>query len=298
MSDTTASLVWSTTPTCASLLKSLPSPAFARLINLAFSLPYDQLSRLVSHLSELSSTEEGLPPVEQLVASLDDVYRTHFESTYDAGSGGPLDAPLPPLVSAIQPSTTASFPLRLSHTSSYLGLPCETNHQDVRTVLVGDAAHTIHPLAGQGLNMGLNDCCALVSTLERSTELGRDVGSYVGLLEYPRSRYVENHALLSACDHLASLYASRNPAIVWLRTNGLEVVNELPAVKNLLMGGAGASSSSFSSSASSSSRGAGWGLTATAFEQVARVKDVVGLIGGIAAGAIKKRATEFVVKGR
>lgn len=81
---------------------------------------------------------------------------------------------LPPRVTAVDASSVAVFPLRLSHTSSYIGMP--EHGRDRRTALVGDAAHTIHPLAGQGLNMGLGDAEALVNVLEETAENGGDVG--------------------------------------------------------------------------------------------------------------------------
>lgn len=204
--------------------------------------------------------------------------------------------PLPPLVIGIQPKTTASFPLRLSHTSSYLGLPSTDHSQDLRTVLVGDAAHTIHPLAGQGLNMGLSDSSSLVKLLSSLSESGADLGSYVSLLPYPRDRYTKNHALLSTCDHLASLYGTQFGPVVWARSTGLEIVNELPAVKNLLMGGAGGAEVK-SEGRGGRSSGA-WGVAANVLETAGQAKDMLKLGGAMLGSMVKKRASEFVVKGR
>ncbi|GAA5912582.1 putative N,N-dimethylaniline monooxygenase COQ6 [Sporobolomyces salmoneus] len=279
LSDSTASLVWSTTSTYASLFKSLPPSAFAHLINLAFCLPYAQLKSLLSHLSTLSSTS-SLPSSEELVISFRDIHQSHLQTTYDPSSASD---PLPPLVSSLQPSSVASFPLRLSHTSSYLGLP--TSSLDLRTCLVGDAAHTIHPLAGQGLNMGLSDSSSLVSVLSRLSEEGADLGAYVGLRDYPRRRYTRNHALLSACDHLNSLYGSENRLVVGMRSNGLEVVNELPYVKELLMGSAGAETEG------GRPGGGGWETVANVMDGVGKVRDMVGMVGGLVGGMVKRRAT-------
>ena len=80
----------------------------------------------------------------------------------------PVDAEcLPPLVTSIQPDTMASFPVLFNHTESYLG---------ERSVLVGDAAHTVHPLAGQGLNMGIADVECLWRCVEKALLEGGDVG--------------------------------------------------------------------------------------------------------------------------
>ncbi|GAA5939893.1 putative N,N-dimethylaniline monooxygenase COQ6 [Sporobolomyces koalae] len=289
LSDTTASLVWSTTPTYATLFKSLPAPAFSHLINLAFCLPYSQLSQLLSHLESLRSSST-LPDSETLTRTLQDIYQTHVEQAYDAND---VPEQLPPVVVAVQPNSTASFPLRLSHTSSYLGLPSTDFSQDLRTVLVGDAAHTVHPLAGQGLNMGLADAETLVQVLSNQSRLGGDIGSYVGLLEYPRKRYFKNHTLLSACDHLHSLFKSESKPIVWARSNGFEVLNELDGVKQFLVGNAGGVGGT------SRNMGPGsWGVVANGLETLNQVKSMVGMVGSLAGNLIKKRATEFVVKGR
>lgn len=78
---------------------------------------------------------------------------------------------IPPFVTSIQPGTVASFPLRFNHADAYLG-----EGAGARSVLVGDAAHTVHPLAGQGLNMGLGDVACLARCIENAVEHGADVG--------------------------------------------------------------------------------------------------------------------------
>ncbi|GAA5980291.1 hypothetical protein JCM21900_003248, partial [Sporobolomyces salmonicolor] len=95
--------------------------------------------------------------------------------------------------------------------------------------------------------------------------------SYISLLPYPRSRYLANHALLSTCDHLAKLYSSQASPLVWLRSTGLEAINELESVKRLLMGGAGAATQG---------NGSAWGTVAAALDGLAQVRDVAGLAVG------------------
>lgn len=65
-------------------------------------------------------------------------------------------------------------------------------------------------------------------------------GSYNALRPYPRSRYLANHVVLSTTDHLSTLYSSQLAPIVWARSTGLEIINELDSVKAAIMGGAGA----------------------------------------------------------
>ncbi|KWU43732.1 ubiquinone biosynthesis hydrox, partial [Rhodotorula sp. JG-1b] len=264
VSDTHASLVWSTTPAYAALIKSLPLEVLAPLVDAAFTLPHDQLTSFLDSLIPPPEPLSGSPPAAApldapaLVNRLQGLLVAHSQATYDPSNPA---APLPPSVVSVQPSSVASFPLRLSHTSSYLGLPTPPPPppppapspstdvmapvaaadiaQDMRTVLVGDAAHTVHPLAGQGLNLGLADSRSLSTLLTRLALQGADLGAYLSLKPYPKERYLANHAVLSACDHLASLYARTDPVSVWARSTGVEVLNELGPVKDLIMRRAG-----------------------------------------------------------
>ncbi|KAM0786663.1 hypothetical protein ACM66B_002112 [Microbotryomycetes sp. NB124-2] len=272
LSDLTASLVWSTTPQLAAAIKALPLDLFAKLVTAAFSLPYDALRQFLDQLER-----DVVPEFEQLEAMLSSLVAASAPA-YDPSA---VPDELPPIVSAVQPGSVASFPLRLSHTSSYIGQPA--NGRDLRTALVGDAAHTVHPLAGQGLNMGLGDISALVETLEQTVQEGGDIGSYNALRTYPRSRYILNHAILSTCDHLASLYSSTSRPVVWARSTGLEIVNELDSLKRVLMGGAGAGIGVKYTKDGRTLNPGVWGIVGSGVDSVRSgfrlVKSVGGLIG-------------------
>ncbi|GAA6036816.1 hypothetical protein JCM8097_003492 [Rhodosporidiobolus ruineniae] len=299
LSDTHASLVWSTTPTIAAKLKSLPPAILAPLITAAFTLPYSELSSFLSSLPDAPApltpgpgkpAREGLYDETTLTSHLRAMLVAHSQATYDPSS--PAD-PLPPSIASVQEGSIASFPLRLSHTSSYLGLPAAG--RDLRTALVGDAAHTTHPLAGQGLNMGLGDVDKLVEVIEQRTVEGGDVGAYLSLLPYPRARYPSNHFLLSSTDHLASLYSSSNPLITSARSLGLGAVNEFTALKEFFMRRAGAGEEQ----PGGRGRGGGvWETVADVLEGASKLRSVVGVVGGAALSAVGKRAAQFVVKGR
>lgn len=243
-----------------------------------------------------------------LVAQLQELLVAHSRATYDPANPAP---PLPPAVVSVQPSSVASFPLRLSHTSSYLGLPTPPPPsaeavpadavaiaQDLRTVLVGDAAHTVHPLAGQGLNLGLADSRALSTLLSRLATQGADLGAFLSLKPYPKERYVANHAVLSACDHLASLYGRTDPVSVWARSTGVEVLNELGPIKEMIMRRAGSAKGS-GPTPPAGERGAGvWGAVASVFERAGQVKDVASLVGRAAVGQVGARLSRFIVQGK
>ncbi|GAA6010759.1 hypothetical protein JCM10207_005828 [Rhodosporidiobolus poonsookiae] len=309
LSDTHASLVWSTTPHNASLLKALPLSVLPLLIDAAFTLPYAQLADFLSALpppppsSPSSSSAEPQPSpydATTLTSHLQSLLLAHSRATYDPSSPPPL---LPPSVLSVQTGSVASFPLRLSHTSSYLGQPRTSSSpegvsvtRDARTVLVGDAAHTVHPLAGQGLNMGLGDAQKLVEVLTEVAEKGGDAGAYLSLLAYPRARYAANHALLSTCDHLHQLYSSSNPALVWARSTGVEVLNELEGVKSWVMRRAGAGSAG--GEGGRERHGGAWETVAEGLEKATQLRSVAGAVVSGVVGAVGKRMGEFVVKGR
>ncbi|KPV74384.1 uncharacterized protein RHOBADRAFT_5484, partial [Rhodotorula graminis WP1] len=188
LSDSHASLVWSTTPEYAAAIKSLPLDVLPHLVTAAFTLPYDTLRSFLDALvppraapGALAAPAAPAPTHDApaLVAQLESALVAHSQLTYDPSSP---TAPLPPRIVSVQPGSVASFPLRLQHTSSYLGLPTRTPDApvalDARTALVGDAAHTVHPLAGQGLNLGLADAFSLASLVARRAGQGADVGAY------------------------------------------------------------------------------------------------------------------------
>ncbi|MDP1559079.1 MAG: UbiH/UbiF family hydroxylase, partial [Nitrosomonas sp.] len=96
-----------------------------------------------------------------------------------------------------------------------------------RLVLIGDAAHGIHPLAGQGVNLGLRDTRDLVKTLNaRGPQT--DCGDYRLLRRYERARAEDILAMALVTDGLQKLFSNKNPTLIRLRNLGLEITNRLP----------------------------------------------------------------------
>lgn len=104
-----------------------------------------------------------------------------------------------------------------------------------RLALIGDAAHTIHPLAGLGVNLGFADAIALADTLNHLLEEGKDIGEYRHLRSFERQRKVEALRTLSAMGGLKALFAGDNPLKKLLRGVGLSLTNQLPPIKKLLI---------------------------------------------------------------
>ncbi|EGT0662779.1 FAD-dependent 2-octaprenylphenol hydroxylase [Citrobacter werkmanii] len=104
-----------------------------------------------------------------------------------------------------------------------------------RLALVGDAAHTIHPLAGQGVNLGFMDAAELIDELKRLHRQGKDIGQYLYLRRYERSRKHSAAMMLAGMQGFRELFAGENPAKKLLRDIGLKLADTLPGVKPQLI---------------------------------------------------------------
>ncbi|TQN74124.1 Ubiquinone biosynthesis monooxygenase COQ6 [Colletotrichum shisoi] len=198
-----STLVWSTTPSNASLLKSLSPKDFVAMVNAAFRLSPVDLEFM--HKQQIGQSEE-------LAWRLEHTFFDHRA--------------IPQQVIGVQEGTVASFPLKMRHADTYTA---------ERIALVGDAAHTIHPLAGQGLNQGQGDIQSLVKTIEKAVSTGQDLGSTLSLEAYNAERYVANHIVLGVCDKLHKLYSVDSGPLVPLRSLGLSAVNALGPLKRFFM---------------------------------------------------------------
>ncbi len=104
---------------------------------------------------------------------------------------------------------------------------------DTRLVLVGDAAHAIHPIAGQGLNLGFRDAMALADLLIQAFQRGEDMGAPGLLRRYQRRRRPDNLLMLLATDALDRLFSNDNPMLRLARDIGIAAVDRTPPLKRL-----------------------------------------------------------------
>ena len=123
-------------------------------------------------------------------------------------------------------SQRTSFPLHLSHAQDY-----------VKTgfALVGDAAHTIHPLAGQGVNIGLLDATTLADTIITAHQRNRQIGSLHTLKKYQRQRKADNLFMQFTMDGFKRLFGSEIAPIKWARRLGINRLNQTQLLKNSVM---------------------------------------------------------------
>ncbi|XP_070776365.1 ubiquinone biosynthesis monooxygenase COQ6, mitochondrial isoform X2 [Enoplosus armatus] len=150
LSDTKSSLVWSTSHRLAEELLELDEESFVDAINSAFWSNENQ--------SELIETAGSL-------------FRGALSAIMPS-AGSPRQ--LPPSVAGIGPKTRVMFPLGMGHASEYI------RH---RVALIGDAAHRVHPLAGQGANLGFGDVACLTQLLSQAAFNGKDLGADHGVCE-------------------------------------------------------------------------------------------------------------------
>lgn len=145
----------------------------------------------------------------------------------EAAFGEAVEAASAGVLGRLVPTTRrASFPLRLLHATRYTA---------PRLVLVGDAAHGVHPLAGQGVNLGLMDCAALAQALGEALRGGGDAGDSAALRRYERWRKAENLPAMVLMDGLKRLFSNDDPTLSWLRRTGLGLVDWATPLKRVLI---------------------------------------------------------------
>jgi 2-octaprenyl-6-methoxyphenol hydroxylase len=168
----------------------------------------------IGHRSSIVWTEDKRE-AERIVALPDDDFHAELERRFGLKLGD---------IAAIGPRR--AFPLGFAVARSFIA---------ERVALVGDAAHVIHPIAGQGLNMGLRDVAALAETIVDAARLGLDPGSLAVLERYQRWRGFDTMAMGAATDGLNRLFSNRSDVLRLVRDVGLGMVDRLPVLKHFFI---------------------------------------------------------------
>lgn len=202
LSNSLSSMVWSTSPTYAKKLLTMTKEEFIDAVNHAFW--HDDKKNLIAQNME-KSLEKFLNKVVP---------------------GGTSMRQLPPTIIGVDEGSRAMFPLGLNLSSHYVRQ---------RLALIGDAAHRVHPLAGQGVNLGFSDVTCLQNMLTKAVSEGADLGSLNVLLAYETERQRKIIPIVTAIDGLQKLYSTDwTPAVV-LRSLGLQATNAATYIKDKLI---------------------------------------------------------------
>ncbi|XP_025993272.1 ubiquinone biosynthesis monooxygenase COQ6, mitochondrial [Solenopsis invicta] len=209
LTDSLSSLVWSVTSEKAKELMQVSEEEFVDEINKALWQTYPKSSIV----------ESGMHGFHWLLTRL--ALKTNAVRQ------------MPPSVTAIVEGSRAAFPLGFGHASSYV---------QPGVVLVGDAAHRVHPLAGQGVNLGFGDVTELTQTLAEATINGSHLNDMHYLRTYETLRQRHNVPMMLAIDGLHRFYQYTAAPVVLGRSLGLQLVDAVPPFKKLLMQQAAGSS--------------------------------------------------------
>lgn len=234
--DDMSSIVWSAPPDLTRKLAAMPESEFLEELNRALghesALPFQHsfTANPISEAHAASSSLEGAFGIPRSINHLGPLWggiaaaADAFSGTLVAASSSVDGFHAPPIAKGLK-SARASFPLRLQGARSQAGPRC---------ALVGDAAHTMHPMAGQNLNMGIADCTQLAASLAAGASAGRELGSAVTLSDFSTARQMGNTASMLAVDVIKRMYAVPASPLSWLRNVGMAGINALPPVKTAI----------------------------------------------------------------
>ncbi|KAI0557581.1 Aromatic-ring hydroxylase (flavoprotein monooxygenase) [Gracilaria domingensis] len=223
--DTSApvgNVIWTTTPTEAGALVAANESDFVNELNIV----------LAAHEDEDVITASSFYPSE------DERRRTPWHWVANAmqsalpnvGTDGDVLSFIPPPEATSIIGKRGQFPLTLGHSPQYV-------HHKKRTVLVGDAAHSVHPLAGQGVNLGFADAQCLADCIASAVGTGRDIGGEMGapLMRYQSERLVGNLGMMGVLHGLQQVFGIENSAFRDWRRAGISALNFSSPLKKAIL---------------------------------------------------------------
>ncbi|KAJ3276834.1 DNA replication licensing factor mcm8 [Terramyces sp. JEL0728] len=206
LSSTMSSLVWSLNGNLAHKLAKMDPKEFAQLVNVGFLNRFQDLQYILDNIDN-----DGKCSVD--IFNEAQWGREEFASKFH-----------PPTVLDVQEHSRGAFPLRIRHADTYVA---------DRIALVGDAAHTMHPLAGQGLNIGFSDAKALGRVISNGLRDGTDLGSVLLLKEYESSSYMSNAGIMLGVDFMSKMFATATTSPI--RALGMNLLDKSRFLKDAIM---------------------------------------------------------------
>uniref|UniRef100_A0A8D8T4F6 Ubiquinone biosynthesis monooxygenase COQ6, mitochondrial n=1 Tax=Cacopsylla melanoneura TaxID=428564 RepID=A0A8D8T4F6_9HEMI len=202
LSDEYSSLVWATTPDNAKSLLQMTPESFVDALNSEFNNPASQNE-----------------PIQMVNKVTHDIFKFFNLSS----SNEPI---IPPRVISVEDKSRAAFPLGFGHSVKYVG---------PSVALLGDSAHRIHPLAGQGVNLGFGDIACFVKLSEESVANGYPIGHPECLTKYESSQQKQNVPTMISIDLMNKVYRSSLTPVKILGNLGFQLVQAVRPIKRVMM---------------------------------------------------------------
>jgi len=210
-------VVWSTTPQHAKEIKSMDQTDLVQVLN-------DTLQRGPERIDPLFERENTSSLMNNLAYGIDRVLDTvHYGMGMRHWSDDDAKFVAPPSISKVVTQRFA-FPLSCKVVPTFRYQQC--------VALIGDAAHTVHPLAGQGLNLGLDDVDNLISVIRKSHDAGMDPGIFLD--EYQRNRQRRIPAMVGGIHAIHSLFENKSTPLLHGKSIGLSLINQVTPLRRQL----------------------------------------------------------------
>ena len=191
--------------------------------------PEDEIAEVLNNYWNSEDNE-----ISQNLGYVLEFFSKVLQSGFQASSGTSMNAiPKSPKIISVDKSSLATFPVGFGHAVRYV---------KPNVALIGDAAHRIHPLAGQGANLSLSDCWLLFNKVEEALKNGESPGKLSILLEYERQAQINNLPVQLFCDLIYRVYGTSAVPVVLARTLAAQVVHNLDFMNELFVGKASFSS--------------------------------------------------------
>lgn len=210
LSSTQSSIVWSLPQDLSLKLRNLAPEQFVHLVNAALNLPSVEVEYLISRISD-SDNKIPLDIEEELKWRSEQSAKPRFQI---------------PRVVKVSEKGRACFPLRFIKSAELYRN---------RMALIGDAAHVVHPLAGQGVNLGFKDIRILLQVLESSAATGGDLGSVLSLERYGREATLATLPMIAGIDGLFKVFQQLPEPLQPLRSLGMGFINNTPFLKVIIL---------------------------------------------------------------
>lgn len=203
-------IVWASPPKMSEMLMKVDERIMPHLVNAGMILGESELKEIYRALEAKPDDMGVIGDIQRRISRF---------------SAEELKAKFPVPVTQIALDTRAKYPLKMAHVTQYTA---------PRVALVADAAHSMHPLAGQGFNMGEADVAALVRAIERGVEKDMDIGTAMVLESYGKERYPTNRTVAHVCDKIHKVFSSESYPVVVMRGLLLKGINMADRVKQTL----------------------------------------------------------------